>query len=142
MRFGSTLALCMVAGPALAQSTQTIPFRRMSEPVQLAVGPTAQATMVPPERLLDPASSQRLSSFYVVNPNQVYVRFKGYSTTADCANLSVTPSTGWLVPPGFVGVFSTQYPMCGSTLAVSMPGYPITGSTTYAPLEWSYGFGQ
>jgi hypothetical protein len=136
------LFFCLLATPVLAQSTQGIPFRRMSEPVQLAVGPTAQMTMVPPDRLKDPANGQPLTSFYVVNPNNVYVRFKGYSSAADCTNLSVTDTTGWLVPPGFVGIFSTQYPMCGSTKAVSMPGYPITSATTYAPLEWSYGFGQ
>jgi hypothetical protein len=136
------LFLCLLATPVLAQSTQSIPFRRMSEPVQLAVGATAQTTMVPPERLRDPANGLPLNSFYVVNPNNVYVRVKGYSNADDCANNSVTPTTGWLFPPGFTGVFSTQYPMCGSAMAVPMPGYPLTSSTTYVPLEWSYGFGQ
>jgi len=142
MRALALFLLLIASGPALAQSTQGIPFRRMSEPVQLAVGPTARTTMVPQDSLKDPKSGQKLTSFYVINPNSVYVRFKGYSTASDCANLNVTPTTGWLVPPGFTAVFATQYPLCGSTLAVSMPNFPITGSTTYAPLEWSYGFGQ
>lgn len=142
MRTIALLLALLAADPALAQSTQGIPFRRMSEPVQLTVGPTAQNTNVPPANLRDPKSGQRLTSFYVVNPNAVYVRFKGYQTAADCASQTVTPTTGWLVPPGFVAVFSTQYPLCGSTLAVSTPAAPITASTTYAPLEWSYGFGQ
>ena len=134
------ILLSLLAGPAAAQSTQTIPFRRMSDPVQLAVGPTAQATMIPPERLVDPMSGQRLSSFYVVNPNNVWVRARGFTNAADCQNTGVTSTTGWLWPPGHVAVYSTQYPVCGSVMAVPMPGYPLTG--TYAPLEWSYGFGQ
>jgi hypothetical protein len=141
-RLAPLLALLLFVAPAFAQSTQSIPFRRISDPVQLTVAATPTMTMVPQDRLKDPKSGQRVTSFYVVNPNSVYVRFKGFSTADDCANQAVTPTTGWLVPPGFVGVFSTQYPMCGSTLAVSMPGNPITSATTYAPLEWSYGFGQ
>lgn len=133
---------CLLASQALAQSTQTIPFRRMSEALQLAVGPTSQPTMVPPERLNDPATGQPLNSFMVVNPNQVWVRFRGFSNQADCQNIGVTPTTGWLVPPGFVGVFSTQRPACGATMAVSMPGYEIKTTTTFAPIEWHYGFGQ
>jgi len=136
------LILCLLAGSAAAQSTQTIPFRRMSDPVQLAVGPTAQPTMIPPSSLIDPASGQRLNSFYVANPNNVWVRAKGFSNAADCQNIGVTETTGWLWPPGFVGIFSTQYPVCGSAMAVSMPGYPVTSSTTFKPIEWSYGFGQ
>lgn len=136
------LALCLLAGPAAAQSTQTIPFRRMTDPVQVQIGPTPQMTMVPQEKLKDPANGLPLSSFYVANPNQVWVRVKGFDNAADCQNIGVTTTTGWLWPPGFVGVFSTQYPVCASAMAVSMPGYPITASTTYAPLEWSYGPGQ
>lgn len=60
------LLLCLLASPAFAQSTQTIPFRRMTDPVQLAVGPTAQATMIPPDRLKDPGSGAPLNSFLVV----------------------------------------------------------------------------
>jgi hypothetical protein len=136
------LVLCLLASQALAQSTQTIPFRRMSEPVQLTVGTASQPTMIPPEKLVDPVSNQRLNSFLVVNPNQVWVRYRGFNNAADCQNIGVTPTTGWLVPPGFVGVFSTQYPVCGATMAVSMPGYEIKTTTTFAPIEWHYGFGQ
>lgn len=131
----SILCVCT----AHAQSTQGIAFRRMSDPVQLAVGPAAQPTMIPPNVLKDPVSGQPVTTFYVVNPNQVYVRAKGFSNAADCQNVGVTSSTGWLWPPGFVGVFSTQFPICASVMAVPMPGYPLTGS--YAPLEWSYGLG-
>jgi hypothetical protein len=136
------LLLCLVALPALAQSTQTLPFRRMSEPVMVAIGPTPQMTMIPQGSLKDPVNGLPLSSFYVVNPNNVYVRVKGFNTTAECSSVAVTETTGWLWPPGFVGVFSTQFPLCASAMAVSKPGYPITSSTTYAPLEWSYGPGQ
>jgi hypothetical protein len=136
------LLLCLLPAPVLAQSTQTIPFRRMSDPVQVSIGPTAQVTMIPPDRLKDPANGTPLSSFYVVNPNNVYVRAKGFTNVADCTNPGVTPTTGWLWPPGFVGIFSTQFPVCASAMAVPMPGFPITASTTYAPLEWSYGPGQ
>lgn len=131
-----------VVHSAFAQSTQGMPFRRMSEPLQLTVGPESQPTMVPQSYLNDPVGGQPLSSFMVVNPNQVWVRFKGFSSQADCTNVGVTPTTGWLVPPGFVGVFSTQRPVCGAVMAVSMPGYEIKTTTTFAPLEWSYGPGQ
>ncbi|TXN36346.1 hypothetical protein [Methylobacterium sp. WL7] len=136
------LLFCLLSAPVLAQSTQTIPFRRMSEPVMVQIGPTPQTTMIPAASLKDPMNGLPLSSFYVVNPNSVYVRVKGFSNAADCANIGVTETTGWLWPPGFVGVFSTQYPFCASAMAVSKPGFPITASTTYAPLEWSYGPGQ
>lgn len=124
--------------------TPTNAFRRMTDPVQAAVGPTAQATMVPASKLVDPMGGQPLGSFYVVNPNNVWVRLKGYSAgnLAACTSNPVTPSTGWLWPPGHVAVYSTQNPACVSTMAVPMPGFPITASTTYAPIELSYGFGQ
>lgn len=137
-----SLVLCLLAAPAAAQSTQTIPFRRMTDPVQVNIGPTPQITVIPAATLKDPKNGLPLSSFYVANPNQVWVRVKGFDTLADCQNIGVTPTTGWLWPPGFVGVFSTQYPFCASAMAVPMPGYPITASTTYAPLEWAYGPGQ
>jgi hypothetical protein len=137
-----SLLLCLLAAPAWAQSTQTIPFRRMSEPLQAAVGPAAQPTMVPPALLRDPMNGLPLPSFYVANPNNVWVRLKGFTSAADCFSIGVTDSTGWLWPPGHVAVYSTQQPVCVSTKAVSMPGYPITSSTTFAPIELSYGPGQ
>lgn len=135
--------LCLLAVPAFAQSTQTIPFRRMTDPVQITVGLTPQPTMVPPEKLQDPAvPTARLSSFYVVNPNNFWVRAKGFTNAADCNAIGVTPTTGWLWPPGFVGIFSTQFPVCASAMAVPMPGFPVTASSSMVPIEWSYGYGQ
>jgi hypothetical protein len=140
MRRWIALFLCLLCVPALAQSTSTFAFRRMSEPVQAAVGPTAQATMVPPNLMLDPVSKQRLGSFYIANPNMVWIRLKGFSNQDDCNNIGVTPTTGWLWPPGHVAVYSTQYPVCISVMAVPKPGFPLTGD--YAPAELSYGPGQ
>ncbi len=145
------LALALAAGisgVARAQTAQnplltpSNAFRRMTDPVQVAVGPAAQATMVPASKLIDPMSGLPLGSFYVVNPNNVWVRLRGFSAgnVSDCSSVGVTPSTGWLWPPGHVAVYSTQNPVCVSAMAVPMPGYPLTGS--YAPLELSYGFGQ
>lgn len=145
------LALALVAGVSSVADGQTAQnplmtptnaFRRMTDPVQAAVGPTAQATMVPANRLVDPMSGLPLGSFYVVNPNNVWVRLRGYSNADACTSGGVTPTTGWLWPPGHVAVYSTQNPVCVSTMAVPMPGFPISASTTYAPIELSYGFGQ
>lgn len=139
----AVLAFFLLVAPAFAQSTQTIPFRRMSEPVPVAVGSTAQMTMIPPERLVDPdAPTARLTSFYVVNPNNFWVRAKGFRNAADCGSVGVTPTTGWLWPPGHVAVYSTQYPVCASAMAVPMPGFPLPADTAMKPIEWSYGFGQ
>ena len=88
------LAAAPIVAPALAQSTQSLPFRRMSEPVQAAVGPTARATMVPPASLRDPMNGLPLPSFYVANPNQVWVRLKGFTNAADCQSIGVTETTG------------------------------------------------
>jgi hypothetical protein len=136
-----------VAGAQTAQNPLITPnnaFRRMTDPVQAAVGPTAQATMVPASKLIDPMSGLPLGSFYVVNPNNVWVRLRGFSAqnVDNCTSVGVTPSTGWLWPPGHVAVYSTQNPACVSTMAVPMPGFPISATTTYAPIELSYGFGQ
>ena len=147
------LALALVAGASSAADAQTqlnplmVPtnaFRRMTDPVQAPVGPTAQATMVPASKLIDPQSGLPLGSFYVVNPNNVWVRLRGFSAANvdNCTSVGVTPSTGWLWPPGHVAVYSTQTPACVSTMAVPMPGFPISAGTTYAPIELSYGFGQ
>jgi hypothetical protein len=134
--------LCLIASSALAQTTQGIPFRRMTDPLQVGIGPTPQMTMVPKSVLTDPATGLPLPSFYIVNPNNVWVRVKGFNNAADCQSIGVTPTTGWLWPPGHVGVYSTQSPFCASAMAVPMPGYPLNANTTYAPLEWSYGVGQ
>jgi hypothetical protein len=134
--------LCLIASSAFAQSTQTIPFRRMSEPTQVVVGATAQPTTIPAGRTNDPFTGLPLPSFYVVNPNNVWVRLKGFTNTSDCSSIGVTPTTGWLWPPGHVAVYSTQFPACVSAMAVPMPGFPITAATTYAPIELSYGPGQ
>jgi hypothetical protein len=147
------LALALAAGASSAADAQTQlnplqtpmnAFRRMTDPVMVTVGPTAQPTMVPDGKLIDTQSGLRLGSFYVVNPNNVWVRLRGFSAqnVADCTAVGVTPSTGWLWPPGHVAVYSTQTPACVSAMAVPMPGFPITGTTTYAPIELSYGFGQ
>jgi hypothetical protein len=137
-----TFLLCLIASSALAQSTQSIPFRRMTDPVQITVGSSAQPTIVPPEKLLDPATGARLSSFYVVNPNNFWVRAKGFTSAADCNAIGVTPTTGWLWPPGHVAVYSTQFPVCASAMAVAMPGFPLPADAAMKPIEWSYGYGQ
>lgn len=125
-------------------TTGTFPFRRISEPVMVAIGPAAQMTAVPASTLTNPNTGLPLTTFHVANPNKVWVRLKGYSAASDCSNpnTGVTPTTGWLWPPGYVGVYSTQFPMCVSAMAVPEPGYPLDSSVTYAPLELSYGTGQ
>ncbi len=93
--------------------------------------PTAQKCDVPAGFI--PADA---NAFYVVNPNQCWVRLTGSRGTY----AAVTEETGWLLPPGFAGVFGTQKPEFMSTLAVERPGFPLAG-LTYAPLEIRYGMG-
>lgn len=146
MRAPLTIALLMISASAFAQggySPNTTPFHRVNDPVMVAIGPMAQTTIIPASAMLDTDGVTKLGSFYIANPNNVWVRLKGFNNQADCdAGTPVTAATGWLFPPGFVAVFSTQYPKCVSAMAVSEPGYPVTSSTQFAPLELAYGTGQ
>ncbi|AYO83663.1 hypothetical protein [Methylobacterium brachiatum] len=114
----------------------TFAFRRTTDPLQLPVGPGPLRFDVPEGFFAEGGPGFQTTTFLVVNPNLCYVRLRGSSTDN---HVPVTPSTGWLFPPGFVGCFTTQYPRSMSTLAVAMPGFPLPDE--FAPLELLYGGG-
>lgn len=114
----------------------TFAFRRMTDPLLLEVGTQATRFDVPPEFFAEGGPGFQTTTFLVVNPNACFVRLRG--TTAG-EHRPVTPTTGWLFPPGFVGCFTTQRPISMSTLAVAKPGFPLPAE--FAPLELPYGGG-
>ncbi len=114
----------------------TFAFRRTTDPLQLPVGPQAMRFDVPAGFFDEGGPGYLATTFLVVNPNACYVRLRG-TTTGE--HRPVTPTTGWLFPPGFVGCFTTQKPISMSTLAVAMPGFPLPAE--YVPLELPYGGG-
>lgn len=114
----------------------TFAFRRTTDPLQLPVGPVPTRFDVPAGFFDKNGPGYQTTTFMVVNPNACYVRLRGSNTDS---HIPVTPTTGWLFPPGFVGCFTTQYPKSMSTLAVTMPGFPLPAE--YAPLELPYGGG-
>jgi hypothetical protein len=114
----------------------TYAFRRTTDPLQLPVGPQPTRFDVPDGFFDKGGPAYQTTAFLLVNPNACYVRLRGSSTDT---HIPVTPTTGWLFPPGFVGCFTTQYPKSMSTLAVAMPGFPLPDE--FAPLELPYGGG-
>jgi len=114
----------------------TFAFRRVTDPLILSVGPQASKFVVPEGFFAEGGPGYQATTFLVVNANACYVRLRG--TTAG-AFQAVTPTTGWLFPPGFVGCFTTQHPIFMSTMAVPMPGFPLPAE--YVPLELPYGGG-
>lgn len=114
----------------------TFAFRRTTDPLQLPVGPQAMRFDVPIGFFDEGGPGYMATTFLVVNPNACYVRLRG---TTSGEHRPVTPTTGWLFPPGFVGCFTTQKPISMSTMAVAMPGFPLPAE--YVPLELPYGGG-
>ncbi|MEN3212242.1 hypothetical protein PUR23_19720 [Methylorubrum populi] len=114
----------------------TFAFRRMTDPLLLEVGPQAMRFDVPAGFFDEGGPGFQTTTFLVVNPNACFVRLRG---TTVGEHRPVTPTTGWLFPPGFVGCFTTQRPISMSTLAVAKPGFPLP--TEFAPLELPYGGG-
>jgi len=109
------------------------PFRRSTDPVLVTVGyPAGAITAVSSDMM---TAIMNLNAFCVVNPNTCYVRLKGYQSSQ-----AITEYEGWLFPPGFVAVYSTQRPKFMSAIAVSRPGFPVDANDL-APLEVSYGNG-
>lgn len=114
----------------------TFAFRRMTDPLMLPVAAEATRFDVPEGFFDEGGPGFQTTTFLVVNPNACFVRLRG---TTSGEHRPVTPTTGWLFPPGFVGCFTTQRPISMSTLAVAKPGFPLP--TEYAPLELPYGGG-
>ena len=114
-------------------SDNSFNFKRLTDPLLLPVGVTAQKFDVP-TGFFDPSGpAAGAMSFWVCNANNFWVRLKGSNGTYT----AVTDTTGWLFPPGYIGSFSTQFPQFMSTLAVTRQGVKAGTGT----LELSYGGG-
>ena len=83
-----------------------------------------------------------VTSFCMINSYPIYMRLEGSRGEFK----PVTATTGWLIPPGHFGVYSTRYPQWVSAVAVARPDFPIQGeggAMLYpdAALELIYGSG-
>jgi hypothetical protein len=121
-------------------SEHTFPFRRMTKAVLVPVSetPTQGNRLTVPEGYVKPD----YNAFAVYNPNIVDVALRGTSMVdgQPAPTEAILAAEGdWEFPPKFWGVFSTQYPMFMSAIALVSPGYPLTGS--YKPLRVWYGYG-
>jgi hypothetical protein len=136
----STMALTQALNESMGAQrlpgSGTFAFRRITDPLQVPVAATATRFDVPPEFFAEGGPGYQTTTFLIVNPNTCYVRLRGTSSGDFKA---VNPRMGWLFPPGFVGAFSTQYPVAMSALAVAMPGVPLP--TEFVPLDLIYGGG-
>lgn len=116
----------------------TLPYRQIiRDPFLCALSADGENT--PIDR--DTITARKCTSFMVVNSNLCWARFRGAATADDV----IAEGEGRLIPPGFAGVFSTQYPLFISCRAVVRPGFPLTdddGSPlSFVPLEFNYGIG-
>lgn len=97
----------------------SMPFRKLvRDPFLCGVGSPAVNTAINKATI----QAKKCTAFHVVNPNPFYVRLRGAASMND----KIQAGEGWLWPPGFAGVYSTQYPDFVSVLAVAMPGFPLT----------------
>ena len=117
-------------------------FRRVTDPLQIPVGPVAQRFDIP--RGFIPSDAE---SFWVVNSNPFWVRLRGSGTNSINGTLmsgvyadvigTEGLGTGWHWPPGFIGVFGTQFPRYVSTISPSAQG--LTAGSGYIELAWGVG---
>lgn len=121
-----------------ALANVNMPFRKIvRDPFLCMVGVEPVLTAIDRDGLI----AKRVTSFHVVNPNPFYCRLRGSSGEGD----EIAEGEGWLWPPGFVGVYSTQYPAFVSCIAVERPGFPLRDDDgnlmPMHPLELAYGIG-
>lgn len=112
-------------------------FRRITDPLLLSVATTATQFNLPAGYFEPGGPAFGAMSFWVVNANNFWVRLRGSGFNGSGSYVAVTDTTGWLFPPGYIGSFSTQYPLFMSTLSVDRQGIPAGTGT----LEISYGGG-
>lgn len=116
---------------ALSTASQ-IPYRRLTNPIMLPYGTTAQKTIVP-QGFIPPEAT----SFRATNRGTFPVRLKGTVNSSDVPTLEVKEGEGWLFPPGHSEIFTTQFPEAMSTLSVAAFGLQAGSGV----LEISYGIG-
>ena len=120
-------------------NTRSFPFARETSFPSVKVPTGLVRSQVPVDPL--PAG---VTSFMFVNSYPLWVRVVG--TKQDAPFVPASEGVGWLLPPGFVGIFSTQSPQFMSGIAVARPGFPIAdgnGNVLYpdAHVETFYGSG-
>lgn len=116
---------------AINGSSSPIPYRRLTDPLSLPYGTNSQRFVVPAGYI--PAEA---TTFRVTNSGASWVRLKGAQGSA-ASTLAIQDGEGWLYPPGFSGIFTTQYPEAMATISVAKGGV-AAGSGI---LEISYGMG-
>jgi hypothetical protein len=120
----------------------TTSFRRLTDPLQIPVGPSPQRFDIPGGFI-----PQEAEAFWIVNPNAFWIRLRGSGANrinnggmsgeyveviGDQAN-----GTGWHLPPGFVGVFATQNPRFVSTISTTAQG--LSAGSGYVELAFGVG---
>ncbi len=123
----------------------SVAFRRMTRalPVTVVNTPTPSNAVKVPDGFILPS----YNAFAVFNPNVCAVGLRG--TSRPTGNpvpttplLAQADGLDWVFPPGFWGVFSTQYPFFMSAIALSMPIAPdVPTDAALAPLRLWYGQG-
>lgn len=126
----------------------SIAFRRMTRAllVPVVTTPTAATALQVPDGVIKPS----YNAFAVYNPNSCTVTLRGTSRPpggpAPTAPLIVGTNgtdVDWEWPPGFWGVFSTQYPFFMSAAAVAAPAFPdVPADAGLVPVRLWYGIGQ
>lgn len=124
----------------------SVAFRRMTRALPVAVvnTPTVQNATTVPDGFILPS----YNAFGVFNPNTCCVGLRGTSRPTGQSMptvplLAQADGLDWLLPPGFWGVFSTQYPFFMSAIALSMPIAPdVPADGALAALRVWYGMGQ
>ncbi len=132
-------------------TSNNYPFRRRTDPFLIPATNVASQVQIGTPLI----GTKGLTSFLMVNSYPIWVRLKGSGvvklTTGQMTGSfePVQEGQGWLIPPApFFGVFTTQYPVWVSCLAVARPNFPIfaqNGVTLLYPdaaIELSYGGGQ
>lgn len=125
-------------------STPTLarPFRRNT-----TISPyMVPATDTPSQIMIGPLP-QGITSFGMVNSFPVWIRLLGSGQGESGTFTPASEGSGWLIPPGHFGIYSTQYPKWVSAIAVARPNFPIkdaNGALLYptANLELFYGSGE
>ncbi|KQM18383.1 hypothetical protein [Novosphingobium sp. Leaf2] len=116
------------------------PFRR-----NLAVSPIMVPAIDTASYVLLGALPNGVTSFGVVNSYPIWIRLLGTPMGAT-EPAKANEHDGWLFPPGHFGIYSTQFPMGLSCIAVTRPNFPTyddSGALLYpdAALELFYGSG-
>lgn len=117
-------------------SANTVPFKRMTDPLILPVSNSAQKFTVP-AGFFTTGPGKGTVQFAVVNTYPFAVRLLGSTGTYMAADAT----KGWVFPPGYWGVLTTQYPEFMSTLGMNTTLWPYVEGAV-GSFELIYGVGS